>query len=192
MEFFPERFPHGAFYGKTLGVDIHRFGEYMEGDVKFREMEAIAGSEDELDESFFDRFSGEREQLLDIIRSIEQDDRKVYSVNIPNRGAVPNLPTDAVLEMPAWPAPAAFFPSGTPVPGILAAIVARQLSIVELTVDAALRGDRRLMVERCCAEGTWPIAGRPSPWWTSCCRLTGPACPSSIVGGMPWIADAFT
>ena len=94
------------------------------------------------------RMSGEHEQLLSIIDSIEHDRRRIFSVNLPNGGAVPNLPADAVLELPAAACAGGFrklccddFPSAC------AAVVARFLAIVEVTAEAALRGERRLFEE---------------------------------------------
>ncbi len=155
VEFFPERFPEGQYYGKQLGVGAFFFESTIaRGDENYAAMRAQALGEQELDERIFGRSAGEHEQLLDIVRSIAADDRRVFSVNLPNRGAVSNLPDDAVLEMPAaatatglWPLQIGDFPAP------LAAIIARKLGSIRLTVEAALQGDRALFVEALLADG---------------------------------------
>ncbi|CAA9529938.1 MAG: GH4 [uncultured Thermomicrobiales bacterium] len=155
VEFFPERFPGGAYHGLTLGVDAFSHAEIVAwGDDRYAAMRHQALGEDPLDESIFDRTAGEHEQLLHILRSIKRDERGVFSVNVPNRGAVPNLPSDAVLELPAAATATGLRPLQIPdFPDTLAAVVVRKLAAVRLTVEAALTGDRRLFVEALLADG---------------------------------------
>ncbi len=156
VEFFPERFPQGRYYGKTLGVDAFSFEQIIAlGDAIYADMRAQALGEKPLDQGVFERQEGEHEQLLDILRSIERDERRVFSVNLPNAGAVPNLPAGAVLEMPAVATARGLRPLQLPdFPDTLAAIIARKLGAIRLTVEAALRGDRRLFVEALLADGS--------------------------------------
>ena len=52
-EFYPERFPHGQYYGRTLGVDAFSIdGRIALGDTWFDEMLAVARSADPLPESY--------------------------------------------------------------------------------------------------------------------------------------------
>lgn len=148
-EFFTERFPGGKYYGKTLGVDAYSFEGTIEfGDKIYEEMDRFAHSSGPLPENFFDNLMGEHEQLMDMINSIENDERKVFSVNLPNNGSVPNLPSYAVLEMPGVATAKGFRPMQvSDFPDVLAAIITRFLSIIEITVDAALKGDRKLFAE---------------------------------------------
>jgi alpha-galactosidase len=154
-EFFPERFPEGRYYGKTLGVDAYSFeGTIAWGDKIYADMRAQALGEEPLDEEVFDRAEGEHELLIDILRSMERDDRRVYSVNLPNHGAVPNLPYEAILEMPAAATATGLRPLQIPdFPDPLAAIINRKLSATLLTVEAALAGDCGLFVEALLADG---------------------------------------
>ena len=156
VEFFPERFPEGRYYGKTLGVDTFSFEDVIaHGDQIYEEMRAQAAGEVPLDEGVFERSAGEHEQLLDILRSIERDERRVFSANLPNRGAVSNLPDDAILELPAAATATGLRPLQIlDFPGRLAAIVARKLAATRLTVEAALSGDRGLFVEALLADGS--------------------------------------
>lgn len=70
------------------------------GDQIYERMNELGQSEEPLPADFFDKLSGEHEQLMEIIDSIEHDKRLIFSVNMTNNGAVPNLPADALIELP--------------------------------------------------------------------------------------------
>jgi alpha-galactosidase len=154
-EFFPERFPGGKYYGKTLGVDAFSFERTIAwGDKIYEDMRDQAIGEKPLNEWLFERAEGEHEQLLDILRSMERDERRIFSVNLPNQGAVPNLPAEAILELPAAATATGLRPLQLlDFPGPLAAIVTRKWVAAALTVEAALAGDRNLLVEALLADG---------------------------------------
>ncbi len=155
-EFFPERFPGGRYYGgKTLGVDAFSFEDTIAwGDEIYADMQAQALGEKPLDEQVFERAAGEHEQLIDILRSIERDERRVFSANLPNYGAVPNLPYEAILELPASATATGLRPlQMRDLTNPLAAIINRKLAATSLTVEAALHGDRGLFVEALLADG---------------------------------------
>ena len=155
VEFFPERFPQGSYYGKTLGVDAYSHERtILRGDQHYAEMRAQALGEQPLDKRIFERAAGEHEQLTEILRSITGDKRTIFNVNLPNHGAVPNLPHDAILELPAAATATGLRPLQLlDFPDRLAAIVTRKLSAVALTIEAALTGDRSLLVEALLADG---------------------------------------
>ena len=155
VEFFPERFPGGSYYGKTLGVDAFSFEDTIaRGDQNYADMRARAAGEKPLDEAVFNRSAGEHEQLVGILSSIEGDTRILYSANLPNRGAIPALPPEAVLELPAVATAGGLRPIQLPdFPAPLAAIISRRAAATSLTVEAALAGDRRLLVEALLADG---------------------------------------
>lgn len=148
-EFFTEYFPNGSYYGKTLGIDAYSFeGTIRWGDEIFDRMVELSRSDEELPADFLERSHGEHEQLISIIDSIERDARKTFYVNLPNRGAISNLPPWAVVEMPAVASARGLTPlylSGFPTP--LASMTNRFLAGVEMTAEAALTGDRQLMLE---------------------------------------------
>lgn len=153
VEFFPEQFPNGHYYGMTLGVDAFSIDRWF-GDERFAEMEAIAKGEKPLREDLFERAPGEHSRLLEILRSMDRDDRRIFSANLPNRGAVPNLPDDAVLELPAVATAGGLRPLQIlDFPDTLAAILNRKLAAERLTMEAALAGDRKLFVEALLADG---------------------------------------
>jgi len=154
-EFFPERFPGGQYYGKTLGVDAYSFEETIaSGDRSYEQMRAQALGREPLDEWIFHHSVGEHEQLLNIIRALRYDTREMFAVNLPNEGTVPSLPDDVILEIPAVATAIGLLPVKTPdFPDELAAIISRRLASTRLTVAAALNGDRKLFVEALLLDG---------------------------------------
>lgn len=157
-EFMTEQFPGGAYYGRTLGVNAYSFeGTISSGDKIHEHMMQVGNSPEPIDEEYFKHIHGEHELLMDIINAMEHDSRKVFSVNLPNRGAVTNLPYDAVLELPAIATADGFRPIQiNDFPQSLAGYVLKALNIFELTVDAALQCDRNLFIEAILAGGYLP------------------------------------
>ncbi|MBL8130382.1 MAG: hypothetical protein JNL42_00885 [Anaerolineae bacterium] len=154
-EFFPERFPGGKYYGMTLGVDAYSLEDIIAwGDGIYADMRAQALGEKPLDSRLLERKVGEHEQLLEILASIAYDQRRIFYANLPNQGAIPGLPDDAYLELPAVAMAggmrAIHFDN---FPDPLAAVIQRKLSSIRLTVEAALHGDRHLFVEALLADG---------------------------------------
>lgn len=148
-EFFTEQFPGGEYYGHKLGVNAYSFeGVVKEGDAIHEQAMALAMSDEPLPEEFFTHMHGEHEQLMEIINSIERDERKIFSVNVPNCGCVTNLPYHAVLEMPAVATAKGFRPLHIDdYPDRFAGIINRHLSVIEMAADAALTGSRELFEE---------------------------------------------
>ncbi len=154
-EFFPERWAGGKYYGKTLGVDAFSVPEILEwGENRYQAMVAQADGAAPLDESIFDRSSGEQEQLIAIIRAVLNDTRQTFSCNVLNRGAVPALPADAALEIPGVATARGIRPIAVPdLSRPLTAILMRRLSSVYLAIEAAMTGNRDLVVEAIIADG---------------------------------------
>ena len=154
-EFFPQRWPSGAYYGKTLGVDAFSVPEILEwGENRSESMKAQAEGRAPLDESIFGRSTGEQEQLIAIIRSVIEDRREMFSVNVLNNGAVPGLPDDVALEVPGVATARGLRAIQVPDLGSpLTAILAQRLVSVSLAVEAAMTGDRGLVVEAMIADG---------------------------------------
>ena len=155
-EFYPERFPHGQYYGRTLGINAYSIdGRIALGDTWFDEMLAVARSPDPLPTSFFENVPGESEQLVEMMQSLLRDKRHVYSVNMPNGGAVPGLPAQAILELPAAAGAVGFTPLQSPaLPPALTAKLLSKIAAVEVTVEAALTGSFDLFVEALLTDGT--------------------------------------
>lgn len=155
-EFYPERFPQGSYFGHTLGVDAFPIDERIAlGDKWFAEMLAVARSPDPLPSSYFENVPGESEQLVDMMHSLLHDRRHVYSVNMLNRGAVPGLPPEAILEMPASAGGAGFMAlQAEALPAALTAKLLAKIAAVEITVEAALTGSFDLFVEAFLTDGS--------------------------------------
>ncbi|MFF9044972.1 hypothetical protein [Streptomyces parvulus] len=155
LEFFPERWAGGDYYGKKLGVDAFSVPEILQwGEERYQGMRAQAEADAPLDATSFENSTGEQEQLIAIIRSITFDRRDMFSVNVPNRGSVPGLPDEAALEIPAVATARGLRPVSVPdLSAPLTAILARRLTSVELATEAAMTGDRDLVVEAMIADG---------------------------------------
>ena len=156
VEFYPERFPNGAYCGHTLGRDAFPIDERIAlGDQWFDEMVAIANSSDPLPRSYYENVPGESEQLLDIIHSLQRDERKIFSVNMPNAGQAPYLPPHAILECNAAAIGGGFAPiMADALPASIVAKLQSKIAAIEITVDAAITGSRDLMLEALLADGT--------------------------------------
>jgi alpha-galactosidase len=155
-EFYPALCREGAYYGRTLGVNAYSLeGTIARGDENFAEMAAVARGDAPLDPEVFDHAPGEHEQLVTILDCLAGCSQGVFSVNLPNRGRVPGVPDEAILEGMAL-----IDENGVRVlevgdiPLALRDQIARRAAITELTVDAALAGDINLMAQAIIADGS--------------------------------------
>lgn len=89
------------------------------------------------------------EGAVEIITAVAgNENRYEESVNIPNRGAIGNLPDETIVEIPA-------LVSGMGVQGVnvgelprpIAELCRREAELVEMVVDAAVTGDRQLALQ---------------------------------------------
>lgn len=155
VEFFPERFPEGKYYGATLGVDAFPIDDVIaRGEATYKAMLDQGETEGEVEADLFQRADGEHEQLVEIIKSLILDERKVFSVNIPNEGAVAGIPDDAVLEIPGVATARGF--SSMHVNGFegpIKDIIIKRLASVDLAVEAALKGDKQLWADAMMLDG---------------------------------------
>lgn len=155
VEFFPERFPGGSYYGTRLGVDAFPIDDVIaRGERTYKAMLDQGETKGEVGAELFQRADGEHEQLVEIIKSLLLDERKVFSVNIPNEGAVAGIPDDAVLEIPGIATALGF--SSMHVNGFegpVKEIIRKRLPSVELTVEAALKGDKKLWADAMMLDG---------------------------------------
>lgn len=155
VEFFPERFPQGQYYGHTLGVDAFPIEDVIaRGEKTYRDMLAQGETEGEVEAELFKRADGEHEQLVEMIKSLLLDERKVFSVNIPNDGAVKGIPDDAVLEIPGVATALGF--SSMHINGFdgpMKYIIEKRLASVNATVQAALTGDKKLWADAMMLDG---------------------------------------
>lgn len=155
VEFFPERYPNGKFFGRQFGIDAFPIEEVIaRGEKTYRDMLNQGEVEGEVEAKLFNRSEGEHEQLVEMIHSLLYDERKTFSVNIPNEGAVKGLPDDAVLEIPGIATGLGFCPMVVQnFGGAMKAIIMKRLAPVEVTVEAALTGSRKLWAEAMMLDG---------------------------------------
>lgn len=155
-EFFTQFFRSGSYYGKTLGVDAFSLEECIRsGDARFAKMKEDAFSGKPLPDDYFDQFSGEHEQVIEIIESVRADAGRVYSVNLPNTGQIPNLPHDAIVESPAVADGSGLRAiNQPPLPAGIVGTLATRLAWVETTVEAALEGNRDKFVQALVLDGS--------------------------------------
>ncbi len=88
------------------------------------------------------------EEMTEIMRAIVTDAATIGIVNLPNAGQIANLPREAVVETLATVSGRGVEPrfSGQ-LPGPIGSLCRLHADIHELTVKAALAGDRRLLIE---------------------------------------------
>ncbi len=155
VEFYPERVPGGAYCGRRLGREAFPIDQRIAlGDQWFDEMLAIAHSDDPLPRHYYENVPGESEQLLEIMHSLQRDERRVFSVNLPNQGQAPYLPKDAIVECNAAAVGGGFAAlMADELPPALVAKLQSKIASIEITVDAALKGSRELMLEALLADG---------------------------------------
>jgi alpha-galactosidase len=122
-------------------------------------MEAYASGDGPLDTAELEQFMVERGhkwQTLDIILSLlDNGNRYVLSLNVPNDGYITNLRRDAIVEVPALVGADRIYGLGMgDLPPAIAAIMELQLHIMDLNVEAAVTGDwqtalEALMIDPC-------------------------------------------
>lgn len=86
--------------------------------------------------------------VAEVMQAVLEDRWEHFVVNVPNRGLVPNLPATAVVEVPAVVNSEGVHPIGIgDLPVGLAAVLSRHAYVQLLTADAALSGDRSLLLQ---------------------------------------------
>ena len=153
-EFFSERYMRGGYPGgrwDTAASDI--LNTIHGGEERYERMAAQAEGREPLEDGLFTRTLGEHEALIPILESMFADEQKLFPMNTPNQ-TVKGIPEGFVLEMPTVAARAGCLPIAMPpVKPSLLAIISETLWNVELTVEAALAGDRKLFVEALLYDG---------------------------------------
>ena len=125
------------------------------GDKIYNDMKEQALSKDPLPEDYFDHIGGEHEQVTEIIDSIRTDAGRIYSVNLPNKGQVPNLPLNAVIEANGiTDASGIKHIAQKPLPDGIAGTLASRFAWVETVVEAALEGSREKFIQALILDGS--------------------------------------
>jgi len=92
--------------------------------------------------------SAEAVEVVEIMEALIENRNEVYVVNVPNRGAIENLPPEAIVEVSALVGAYGIQPilvGSLPEP--VAANLRQHITVQELTVEAALTGDRQIALQ---------------------------------------------
>lgn len=88
------------------------------------------------------------EGAAELIEGLSGESYLEETVNVPNRGAIANLPYDTIVELPAVVGPFGIRPAQLgPLPGPIGELCRREAALVELVVDAAVSGDRSMALQ---------------------------------------------
>ena len=89
------------------------------------------------------------EGIPEMVAAIHYNRRHYHpQLNIPNQGYIPNLPDDAIVEVPGVISSFGFQGLGfPPLPEAIAEMCRRELALSSLIVDAAVTGDRQLALQ---------------------------------------------
>ena len=133
-------------------------GQKSEHDVK---LEVIANGDGPIDTDSLRNMmieGGLRWQTLDIILSLlDNGNRYVLSLNVPNDGYITNLKQDAIVEIPAIVGAGKIYGLGMgELPSAIAAMMDLQLHIMDLVVEAAVTGNRKTALEALVIDPTVP------------------------------------
>jgi alpha-galactosidase len=159
-EFVPGWQGEGAYYGKTFGTTFHNFEQYAAGfdkvfdemaDQAFGRAPIVKRVEDPSEKELFK----DEDLFIDVLNAAMGEAEIFRTVNLPNAGQASNLPQGAVLEATTLINGSGFQPLcfGQLPPGITA-ILMRILGAQELTVEAALKADRKLAIQALVAGET--------------------------------------
>jgi len=159
-EFVPGWQSEGAYYGKTFGTTFHNFEEYAAGfdkisaemaDQAYGRAPILKRADNPSEKETFK----DEDLFIDVLNAAMGEDDIFRTVNLPNIGQATNLPLGAVLEATTLVNGDGFQPLafGDLPPGIRA-ILMRILGTQELTVEAALKADRKLAIQALVAGET--------------------------------------
>lgn len=88
------------------------------------------------------------ERAEDLVAALLGGRHEDEALNLPNRGAMAELPTDAIVEVPATLGPDGAQPTRlASLPPAIAELCRRQIAITELSVQGLVEGDRHKLVE---------------------------------------------
>ncbi len=93
------------------------------------------------------------DQAIGAIHAIANDTRELETANVVNSGAVPNLPNDAIVEVTCTMGAHGAMPAAAgPLPRAVQGIIRMVHDHAVLTVDAAMSGDRKLVMQAAMAH----------------------------------------
>ncbi len=140
---------------RRYGLDLYDIERKRQHTVSFLEkFRSAAESSDPVDvDGLIGSTTAEEAQVIEIIRAVRNGGREMFFVNLPNRGQIPNLPEDAVVEGPALTTPEGLVPLVLgELPEPIRGWTDRWIDWGELAIDAALSGNRETAVQCLAAD----------------------------------------
>ncbi len=87
-------------------------------------------------------------QVVELMEALLTNSGDVHVANVPNRGAIPNLPAEAIVEVSSVLGAYGVQPLQMPaLPEPMAATLRQHIAVQQLTVEAALTGDRKVALQ---------------------------------------------
>ena len=152
-EFLPSVLTADSGWGKAWGIDLTPISEREQGQAEYiADVDAILAGQKELPTWA----SGEL--VAPVIDSLLTGTRREVPLNLPNAGQCPDLPPEAVVEaICAVDGNGVHGRDAARAPAPLAELLRRHVATQELTVEAAVTGDERLVRAALALD---PLAGR--------------------------------
>ncbi len=143
IEFYPNLCNPRNGYGMKYRIKKTTVGSRRLGKVKkLDHIKKIAAGEKEVN------WNSSGEEMVEIIRAIINDSSVQGIVNMPNQGQIENLPEDVVVETFATVTADGITPKPSgKLPGSVGSLCRLHADVHELTVKAALEGDRDVLLE---------------------------------------------
>lgn len=142
-EFFPYFLTEETDRGRKYGVELTRIS-HRQGlmDAAFKRTARLGRGEETLD------LTPSQEAAARIIPALEGHGECTDVMNLPNTGQIPGLPGDAIVETRATIAGGKVVPEDVgELPPAIHAVLEHHIRIQEMTVEAALTGDRDLALQ---------------------------------------------
>lgn len=146
IEFVPWYTAEDASYGRDYNIDL----DYVLRTLKYQEDELknMVNLAKTPGASVSAATAGDAESAVEIIDCITNGNTRLFMANLPNKGAVPRLSPESIVEVPTLVSGAHI--SGVqvdPLPEGITAQLQNCLWEYELVVDAAVKGDRTLALQ---------------------------------------------
>ena len=132
-------------YVGTEGYDFDAYSKRI--DARRENLLAVIRGDEALAREWLDATSGER--AVPVIAGLHGDTGHYEeALNLVNMGAIPNLPDDAIVEVPAVVSAMGIQPiQMPPLPDGIAALCSQQVAIQGLVVEAGVNGDREAALQ---------------------------------------------
>jgi alpha-galactosidase/6-phospho-beta-glucosidase family protein len=138
---------------RNMAHDTKRAGVW-EQDVekllagKGEQQDALKGSDEQAELLGKVLVPGEGIEVVAIMEAIAENRNDIHAVIVPNHGAIPNLPSDTVVEVSAAVGAGGVYPLQVgPLPEPVAANMRKHVDFYRMIADASLAGDRKMALD---------------------------------------------